>query len=175
MIDTRHQWIAELERLSPIIKAYDLTNTAANKAAAYVDRTSNPPDRTRDKDAFNVANSAAHNAIVVDAVAALQGKMPDDAIRSLLGELTSKKTYGAFSELVAYNILLGLHDPSVVRRRSAQHQLQRNGRSRRQDIGNRCVSELRQRHDAGRGHHVCRSIDAFVGLGVLERMARDWH
>lgn len=25
MIDTRSQWISELERLSPIIKAYDLT------------------------------------------------------------------------------------------------------------------------------------------------------
>jgi hypothetical protein len=105
MIDTRHQWIAELERLSPIIKAYDLTKTTLKKDAVYVDRASNQPDRTRDKDAFNVANSDAHNAIVVAAVAALQGKMPDDAIRSLLGELTSKKTYGAFSELVAYKWL----------------------------------------------------------------------
>jgi hypothetical protein len=105
MIDTRHQWIAELERLSAIIKACDLTKTTSKKDAVYMDRASNPPDRTRDKDAFNVANSDAHNAIVVDAVAALQGKMPDDAIRSLLGELTSKKTYGAFSELVAYKWL----------------------------------------------------------------------
>lgn len=70
-----------------------------------MERVSNQPDCIRDKDAFNVANSSAHNAIVVDAVAALQGKMPDDAIRTLLGELTSKKTYGAFSELVAYKWL----------------------------------------------------------------------
>jgi hypothetical protein len=104
MIDTRNQWIGELERLSLTIKAYDLTN-ALKKDAVYVDRTSNQPDRHRDKDAFNIANSDAHNAIVVDAVAALQGKMPDSAIRSLLGELTSKKTYGAFSELVAYKWL----------------------------------------------------------------------
>jgi hypothetical protein len=41
----------------------------------------------------------------VDAVAALQGTMPDSAIRTLLGELTSTKTYGAFSELVAYKWL----------------------------------------------------------------------
>jgi hypothetical protein len=105
MIDTRYQWVAELERLSPIIKTYDLTNTTLKKNTVYIDRTSNQSDRTRDKDAFNVANSPAHNAIIVDAVAALQGKMPDDAIRSLLGELTSKKTYGAFSELVAYKWL----------------------------------------------------------------------
>jgi hypothetical protein len=105
MIDTRYQWIAELGRLSPIIKAYDLTKTTLKKDTVYVDRASIQPDRTRDKDAFNVANSDAHNAFVVDAVVALQGKMPDDAIRSLLGELTSKKTYGAFSELVAYKWL----------------------------------------------------------------------
>jgi hypothetical protein len=105
MIDTRHQWIAELERLSPVIKGYDLAKTTLKKDAVYMDRALNQLDRTRDKDAFNVANSDAHNAIVVDAVTALQGKMPDDAIRSLLGELTSKKTYGAFSELVAYKWL----------------------------------------------------------------------
>jgi hypothetical protein len=106
VIDTRYQWVAELERLSPIIKTCDLTNTTLKKKdTVYFDRTSNQPDRTRDKDAFNVANSPAHNAIIIDAVAALQGKMANDAIRSLLGELTSKKTYGAFSELVAYKWL----------------------------------------------------------------------
>jgi len=104
MIDTRNQWIGELDRLSPIIKAYDLT-TALKKDAVYVDRTSKQSDPYRDKDAFNIANSDAHNAIVVDAVVALQGKLPDPAIRSLLGELTGKKTYGAFSELVAYKWL----------------------------------------------------------------------
>jgi hypothetical protein len=105
MIDTRHQWIAELERLSPIIKTYDLTKTTLKEDTVYVDRTSNQRSRARDKDAFNISNSGAHNAIIVDAVAALQGKMPDKAIRTLLGELTSKKTYGAFSELVAYKWL----------------------------------------------------------------------
>lgn len=105
MIDTRHQWIAELERLSPIIKVYDLTHTTLKKDAVFVDRASVTLDRTRDIDAFNIANSDAHNTIVVDAVSALQGRMPEGSIRSLLGELTSKKTYGAFSELVAYKWL----------------------------------------------------------------------
>lgn len=114
MIDTRYQWIAELERLSSIIKAYDLTHTTLKKDAVYVDRTLAPADRTRDVDAFNVANSDAHNAIVVDAVAALQAKMPEDAIRALLGELTSKKTYGAFSELVAYKWLADAEVPFVA-------------------------------------------------------------
>ncbi len=104
-IDTRHQWIAELERLSPIIKAYDLTRTTLKKDVVYIDRTLNGPDRTRDADAFNVANSEAHNVMIAEAVAALHGKMPDSAIRSLLGELTDKKTYGAFSEIVAYKWL----------------------------------------------------------------------
>lgn len=95
MIDTRHQWIDELERLSPIIKAHDLTNTTLKKDAVFIDRASAAPDRMRDADSFNVANSEPHNAIVVDAVAALQAKMPEGSIRGLLGELASKKTYGA--------------------------------------------------------------------------------
>lgn len=114
MIDTRHQWIAELERLSPIIKAYDLTNTTLKKDAVFVDRARAAPDRMRDADAFNVANSEPHNAIVVDAVATLQAKMPEDAIRALVGELTSKKTYGAFSELVAYRWLAQAGVPFVA-------------------------------------------------------------
>src|ERR1700724_1460959 len=105
MIDTRHQWIGELEQLSPIIRAYDLANTTLKKDTVYVDRTPGQPDRVRDNDAALFANSPAHNAVVADAVQALQGKMPEEAIRSLLGELTSRNTYGAFSELAAYKWL----------------------------------------------------------------------
>jgi len=51
MIDTRHQWIGELEQLSPIIRAYDLANTTLKKDTVYVDRTPGQPDRVRDNDA----------------------------------------------------------------------------------------------------------------------------
>ena len=104
MIDTRNQWIAQLERLSPIIAAFGLT-AELKKDATYVDRPPGQPAVCRDADAFNIANSLAHNTIVVDAVAILQRKVADPAIRSLLGELTFRKTYGAFSELAAYKWL----------------------------------------------------------------------
>ena len=56
-------------------------------------------------DAYNLSNSPPHNQIVVDAIDILQGRMPEEAIRKLIGELTFRQTYGAFSELVAYKWL----------------------------------------------------------------------
>jgi hypothetical protein len=103
MIDTRTQWISELERLSSFIRSYDL-NTPL-KDFLYVERPSGKPSIVHDGDVFSVANSSSHNAIITGAIKALQGRMPETAIRSLIGELTLRKTYGAFSELVAYKWL----------------------------------------------------------------------
>jgi hypothetical protein len=103
MIDTRNQWISELERLSAIIRAFNLNATL--KDFTYVDRPTGQPKIFHDADAFNIANSLPHNTIVVDAITALQGRMSDPAIRSLLGELTFRKAYGAFSEIIAYKWL----------------------------------------------------------------------
>jgi hypothetical protein len=101
VIDTRNQWLAELSRLSPFIRTLNLVQA---KDFSYVER---PPGRPvfRDADAFNLSNSTPHNQIIVDAIDTLRGRMPDDGIRSLIGELTYRKTYGAFSELVAYKWL----------------------------------------------------------------------
>jgi hypothetical protein len=99
MIDTRMQWLTELERISSIIHSYRLSGTL--KDTVYVDRQGAKPNFL-DSDAYNVANSDPHNLIVKESVDALQGKMPEPAIRALLGELTFRKTYGAFSELMAY-------------------------------------------------------------------------
>jgi hypothetical protein len=103
MIDTRIEWLTELERISSLVGAYQLSSTL--KDAVYIQRPAGQPVIFHDSDAYNVANSPPHNAIVADAVAALQGRMTEQGIRSLLGELTSRKTYGAFSELVAYKWL----------------------------------------------------------------------
>jgi hypothetical protein len=100
MIDTRTQWISELEHLSSFVRSYNLNTTL--KDFSYVERPSGKPSVVHDGDAFGVANSPPHNAIIAEAIKALQGRMPDAAIRSLIGELTFRKTYGAFSELVAY-------------------------------------------------------------------------
>jgi hypothetical protein len=90
MVDTRNQWISELERLSAIIRVYNLNATL--KDITYVDRPTSQPKIFHDADAFNVANSLPHNTIVTDAITVLQGRMPHPAIRSLLGELTFRKT-----------------------------------------------------------------------------------
>jgi hypothetical protein len=103
MIDTRIQWLKELERVSSLVSAYQLSLTL--KDVVYVERPAAQPVIFHDSDAYNVANSAPHNAIVADAVAALQGKMPEPAIQGLLNELTFRKTYGAFSEVMAYKWL----------------------------------------------------------------------
>jgi hypothetical protein len=103
MADTRKQWLQELERLGPLMAGYNLSATL--KDAVYVDRPAGQKPHFRDADAFNFSSSDAHNRLVVDAVAALQGRMPPRAIRVLLGELTDRKTYGAFSELMAYKWL----------------------------------------------------------------------
>lgn len=103
MVDTRIQWLRELERLSPWMKTYNLS--ASFKECVYVDRPSGQPPRFHDEDAYSIANDSAHNAIVVDAIAALQGRLAVSSVSSLVGELTFRKTYGAFSELVAYKWL----------------------------------------------------------------------
>jgi hypothetical protein len=41
----------------------------------------------------------------VDAIDALHGKTSEKTIRNIIGELTFRNTYGAFSELVAYKWL----------------------------------------------------------------------
>ena len=100
MIDTRNQWLTELARLSALIRSLNLS---AGKDFAYVDRPPGGP--VFNADAYNLSNSPPHNQIVVDAIDILQGRMPEEAIRKLIGELTFRQTYGAFSELVAYKWL----------------------------------------------------------------------
>src|ERR1700730_13201319 len=101
MIDTRNQWLTELARPSAFIRSL---NFSTGKDFAYVER---PPGNPvfHDADAYNLSNSLPHNQIIVDAIDILQGRMPEKAIRNLVGELTFRNTYGAFSELVAYKWL----------------------------------------------------------------------
>jgi hypothetical protein len=96
MIDTRNQWLTELTRLSAFIRALNLST---GKDFVYVDRSSGKPV-FHDADAYNLSNSPPHNQIIVDAIEILQRRTPEKTIRNLLGELTFRETYGAFSELV---------------------------------------------------------------------------
>jgi hypothetical protein len=81
-IDTRLQWLSELERMSPIIRGYNLGVTWLD--FPYVERPQGQPQIWRDADAFNFANSEVHNQMIADAVQGLQGRMPEEAIRALL-------------------------------------------------------------------------------------------
>jgi hypothetical protein len=101
MIDTRSQWLTELARLSAFVRSL---NFSTGKDFSYVDRSGGKLV-FHDADAFNLSNSPPHNQIIIDAIDILRGRMSERAVRNLIGELTFRKTYGAFSELVAYKWL----------------------------------------------------------------------
>jgi hypothetical protein len=98
---SRHQWIDELVKLCPFISSLNLKK---GKDAAYMSR-SGGQNVFQDADAYNLSNSAPHNQIIVESVNALRARTSDDVIRNLLGEVTFRNTYGAFSELAAYKWL----------------------------------------------------------------------
>ena len=102
MIDTRTDWLKKLEQIRAFFQAYGLSATL--KDAVYVERLAGQA-KFRDADAFNIANSDPHNDMIAEAVRALQNRMPTAAIQNLIGELTFRKTYGAFCELLAYKWL----------------------------------------------------------------------
>ncbi|OYX98092.1 MAG: hypothetical protein B7Y80_17095 [Hyphomicrobium sp. 32-62-53] len=62
----------------------------------------------RNADAFNLANSEPHNTVIVDTLEVLLKKpgVSADMITKFLTDLTSRNTYGTFSELSAYAFLL---------------------------------------------------------------------
>jgi hypothetical protein len=98
---TRHQWIDKLEKLIPEIVPLQLRR---KKDAAYVVErggTRSYPDA----DAYNFSNSAGHDVLVQRAVRNLLKRTDENSVGHLLDELTSSKTYGAFSELAAYDWL----------------------------------------------------------------------
>jgi hypothetical protein len=97
-ITTKNQWLAELARMSKVIR--DL-NLPVGKDVAYVEYVEGKPIFD-EPDAYNLSNSTPHNQIIVDAVDVLSRRAPENVLRTLLGELTFRNTYGAFSELVAY-------------------------------------------------------------------------
>jgi hypothetical protein len=93
-IRTCHQWIEQLAAQSSVIAAMQLGLRTANADL--------------DADAFNLASDPAHTELIVRAVESLlttDASSVQDA-STLLTDIICRDTYGAFSELAAYDWLM---------------------------------------------------------------------
>jgi hypothetical protein len=100
-IVSSHQWIDELVKLDPFINTLNLKN---GRDTIYASQ-SGGQTVFHDHDAYNLSNSSPHNELIVQAVSDLRARTTDIVIRNLLGEVTSRNTYGAFSEVAGYKWL----------------------------------------------------------------------
>lgn len=99
MAGTRHDWWKDLAALSTTIAGLPMP---ANED--YWDHANN---QATNAVAYNLSGCADHNASIArwaDAMASKGASLPQ--IEKLLIDLTSRNTYGTFSELAAYGLLL---------------------------------------------------------------------
>jgi hypothetical protein len=100
IIATRHDWLRELERLSPAIAALALRSKLPNDDYGEASETPNP-------DALNLASSAEHVKGMADCFELLSGRgVGSQILEKFVTDLTSRNTYGTFSELSFYLWLL---------------------------------------------------------------------
>lgn len=99
MICTQHQWVYKIEKLIPEMARLNLRGS---RDYPYVEIVNGDPV-FNDADAFNRSNSSVHDDLIQRAVSLLRQKAGDPFAKHLLGELTFRKTYGAFSEMAAYD------------------------------------------------------------------------
>jgi hypothetical protein len=98
-IFSQHQWINKIETMIPDTVRLNLRRP---QDYLYVD-TVNGQRVWNDPDAYNFSNSTDHDNLVRRSVVLLQQKAGDPFVKRLLGELSFQKTYGAFSEMAAYD------------------------------------------------------------------------
>jgi hypothetical protein len=98
-IYSQHQWVDKIETLIPDVARLNLRRS---KDCRYAEIVSGK-HVFNDSDAFILSNSTAHDDLIRRCVVALQKKTGDADVKHLLGELTYRKTYGAFSEMAAYD------------------------------------------------------------------------
>ena len=70
MIDTRRQWLEELEQICPSIAAYNLRTTLLD--FTYIEWPAEQRPIFHDADPYNMANSPPHNQIIAEAINALR-------------------------------------------------------------------------------------------------------
>src|ERR1700688_2296133 len=107
---TRYGWLQDLEALSPTVAALNLTAQVSDEP--YWDTVSN---RAINADAFSLSGCPHHNAAIarwIDGLAA--NGVTQSQLSKLLVDLTSRNTYGTFSELSGYGLLLDAHVPFQI-------------------------------------------------------------
>ena len=105
MASTRYGWLQDLEALSPTVAALNLTSQVSDEP--YWDTVSN---RAINADAFSLSGCPHHDAAIarwIDGLAA--NGVTQSQLSKLLVNLTSRNTYGTFSELSGYGLLLHAH------------------------------------------------------------------
>jgi hypothetical protein len=104
MADTRHEWLTELAALSPTIRSI---SKPADEI--YFDRVTKVFNNA---DAFNLSASAETNEAIARWCDGLVAEgAPVSQVEKHLIDLTSRNTYGTFSELAAYGLLLDAEIP----------------------------------------------------------------
>jgi hypothetical protein len=107
---TRYGWLQDLEALSPTVKALNLRSQVSDEP--YQDPVTN---RAINAGAFNLSACPHHNAAIarwIDGLAA--NGVTQSQLSKLLTDLTSRNTYGTFSELSGYGLLLDAHLPFEI-------------------------------------------------------------
>src|ERR1043166_3249232 len=96
IIATRHDWLRELERLSPAIAALALRSKLPNDDYGEASETPTP-------DALTLASSAKHVKGMADCLELLWGRgVGSQILKKFVPDLPSRNTYGTFSELSFY-------------------------------------------------------------------------
>jgi hypothetical protein len=107
---TRHYWLQALEALSPAVAALNLTAQVSDEQ--YWDTASNCAINA---DAFNLSGCPHHNAAIARWIGGLAANgVTQSQLTKLLVDLTSRNTYGTFSEISGYGLLLDSHLPFQI-------------------------------------------------------------
>ncbi|MEP2988475.1 MAG: hypothetical protein ABJN65_05905 [Parasphingorhabdus sp.] len=107
MANTRHEWWHDLAALSPIIATFALPPDEP-----YWDNAKGQAINTA---AFNISGCAHHNRSITRWIDVLANEgVSLSQIEKLLVDLTSRNTYGSFSELAAYGLLIDSNIPFEI-------------------------------------------------------------
>lgn len=109
-VRTHFEWLDILASKSAIVSRLDIKRSVSDEIyRAMGDKI------TSNIDAFNLAGSESHNVAIAQTIENLAKKgVSDGTLRKLVVDLTSRNTYGTFSEMSAYAFLLkGDHDFEV--------------------------------------------------------------
>ena len=110
VVRTRHAWIDALSAQSSTVARLDVKRSVRDEVYKAQGQS-----LAKNADAFNFAGDLAHNAVVVRTLDSLSARGVADAVLlKWTKDLTSRNTYGTFSELAAYYVLLRSQHPFDV-------------------------------------------------------------